>query len=110
MVNGNLIGALFLFAVAAPFLVVFLLNRSRRWALIPAWVMFILGTITLLADHVDGNLIGALFMYAVALPFLVVYLIDRTRRWALIPAVRLPSSGPSRCLPACSAATGWARP
>ncbi len=93
LVQGSLIGALFLFAIAAPFLVVYLLNRSRWWALIPAWVMFILGTITLLSDHVDGNLIGALFLYAVALPFLVVYLRDRTRRWALIPAVAIALVG-----------------
>jgi hypothetical protein len=93
LVNGNLIGALFLYATAAPFLVVFLMKRSRWWALIPAWVLFIVGTITLLSDHVDGNLIGALFMYGVALPFLVVYLTDRTRRWALIPAAAIAFVG-----------------
>jgi hypothetical protein len=85
-VVGTLIGALFLLSTALPFLIVFLANRSRRWALIPAWALFILGLITLFADRVNGNLIGALFMYAVALPFLVVYLLDHSRRWALIPA------------------------
>jgi len=92
-VPGNLIGALFLYAIAVPFLAVFLLNRARWWALIPAWATFVCGTTALLADHVDGNLIGAFFLYAVALPFLVVYLTGRSRRWALIPAAAVAAVG-----------------
>jgi peptidoglycan/LPS O-acetylase OafA/YrhL len=91
--EGTLVGGLFLLSTALPFLVVYLLNRKRWWALIPAWVLFVLSMITIFSEIVDGNLIGAFFLYSVALPFLVVYLMDRKRRWALIPAAILAILG-----------------
>jgi hypothetical protein len=82
-----------LFGIALPFLVVFLINRSRWWALIPAWVMSLLGAVTLLADRVPGEALGAIVLWGIALPFLAVFLIDRSRWWALIPAGVLGAVG-----------------
>ncbi|NTV37900.1 MAG: hypothetical protein HGA82_01705 [Anaerolineales bacterium] len=85
-VTDEIIPAWVMLCVALPFLVAWLINRKRRWALIPAFVMFVLAAITLLSSFAAGEWIGALVMYAIALPFLVIWFLDRKKRWALIPA------------------------
>ena len=84
--DGSFLGAPILAAVGIPFYVGFALNRRSWGLLIPAWVLTILTTMTLMADRVVGNLIGAIFLLSAALPFLVVFLTNRTHHWALIPA------------------------
>ncbi len=80
------VGSLVLFGVGLPFMVRFIQGpRQNWWALIPAWIMLVLGVITVLADRVQGEFIGGLFLLSVALPFLVVYLYNRKNWWALIP-------------------------
>jgi len=89
-VDGSILGAPILAAVAIPFFVAFALKpRERWWALIPAWVLTIVTLTTVFADSVNGNWIGSLFLLGTALPFLVVYLLKRSRWWALIPAYTL---------------------
>jgi hypothetical protein len=83
---GEVIGALFLFAIALPFLLVYLVNRSRRWALIPAFVLATIGLIPLLTLRASGELIGAFVTFAIALPFVIVYFWSPGNWWALIPA------------------------
>lgn len=87
---GNFGGATatpLLASIAIPFIFAFAVApQQNRWALIPAWVMFVISLITLFADRVDGNYIGALVLYSIAVPFLVVYLLNRSHWWALIPA------------------------
>ncbi len=73
-VSGELIGSLFMFAIALPFLAVYLYNRTRRWALIPAFAMSALAVIPLLANSVAGELIGAYVTMMIAVPFFIVYL------------------------------------
>jgi hypothetical protein len=82
---GNLFVAAILLALAFPFLVVFLLNRKLWWALIPAYVLGVLGLIFLILGE-ESDLLPVLIMFAIAVPFLVVFLRDRRQWWALIPA------------------------
>ena len=86
IVPGEVIGTLFMFAIGAPFLVVYLIDRTRWWALIPAGVMFVVGIIPLLTLRFSGDMIGSLVMFLFALPFLVVFLAAPRNWWALIPA------------------------
>lgn len=85
-VSGNLIGAFFLYSIALPFLVVYLLDRTRRWALIPFASMAVLGTIPLLEGFVSGQAMGLVVMLLFSVPFFVVYLWSKSNWWALIPA------------------------
>jgi hypothetical protein len=81
------IGSLFLFMAAASFLVVYLSNRTRIWALIVAYVAAVLGIAPLMAmgGH-DAAYFGPIFLFAVALPFFVVYFRSEGNWWAIIPA------------------------
>ena len=81
-----LVGTLVLVSIGLPFLVIYLLDRTRWWALIPAYAMFSISVVVPLDElGVNEMLIPAYVMFAVAVPFLYVYLRDRTNWWALIP-------------------------
>ncbi|MFL7791223.1 MAG: hypothetical protein AB8I69_03710 [Anaerolineae bacterium] len=75
-------------AVALPFLVVFLRDHSRWWALIPAYVLIAIGIIISLSEWnvVSDEIIAPFILSIIALPFLVVFLYNRGNWWALIPA------------------------
>lgn len=92
-VPGEIVGALVMFAVALPFLVVYLTDRTRWWALIPGFVMAALGTVILLSSTASSELIAPFVLFAVALPFFVVYFVSPKNWWALIPAGFLASVG-----------------
>jgi hypothetical protein len=73
--------------IGSPFLVVYLINRSNWWALIPAYVMFDIGLMVGLIDAgvLRDMLIPAYVMLSIALPFFVVYAINPSEWWPLIP-------------------------
>ena len=75
-------------AIALPFVVVFLRDRSQWWALIPPYALIVIGLMVgLITDGIlDGILIAAYIMFAIALPFFIVYGRDRAQLWALIVA------------------------
>lgn len=97
-VPGELIGSMFLFAVALPFLVVFITNPTRRWALIPAGVVGAIALIPLSVLLVRDDYIPVFIMALISVPFLVVYLLNRKHWWALIPAGVMGSIGLSLLL------------
>lgn len=91
--QDELIGALVMFAIALPFLLVFLVRREQKWALIPALVMLSIGLVILASSLIQGALGATLILWVIALPFLVIYLWRSENWWALIPAGVLASIG-----------------
>jgi hypothetical protein len=84
---GDFVALYVLSAVALPFLVVFVRNRTNWWALIPAYVLLCVGAMVVLIVQgiLNDFLIPAYVMFAVALPFFMVYLWNTKQWWALIP-------------------------
>jgi hypothetical protein len=83
-VAGEWIGALFMYGIGLPFLLVYFVNRSRRWALIPALIMIAIGTMILLSLVSQwAAFLVPLFISAV---FFYVYTTQPERWWALISA------------------------
>ena len=74
-------------AIALPFLVVFLRHRANWWALIPAYVLLVVGIMVPLLDYnvLTELWIPAYIMFAIAIPFFVVYMWDPKEWWPLIP-------------------------
>lgn len=92
-VAGLWIGALFMASIAAPFWLVFLIDRENWWALIPGWVLTVLTAVILFSENMAGETLGGLVMIGIGLPFLIVFLANRSHWWALIPAVILIGIG-----------------
>jgi hypothetical protein len=87
-VGGEWVGSLFLFMIALSFFVVYLNNRTRQWALLVAYILFVLSIAPAMASF-GGDMaayFGSIFLFAVALPFFVVYFRDEKNWWAIIPA------------------------
>jgi hypothetical protein len=74
-------------AIALPFLVAFLRDRSRWGLLIPAYVLLAVGVMVgLLGGGVLSDLlIPAYVLFAIAIPFFVIYARDPKQWWPLIP-------------------------
>ncbi|HSA99744.1 MAG TPA: hypothetical protein VLE49_03770 [Anaerolineales bacterium] len=87
------VGALFLFMIAVSFLIVYLSNRTRFWALIVAYATAVLGIAPLMAmGGRDADYFGPIFLFAVALPFFFVYFRFPENWWAIIPAGALTTT------------------
>jgi hypothetical protein len=78
-------------AVAIPFILVFLQDRSRWAFLIPAYVLLAIGLMVPLLESgvLNGVLVPAYVMITIAIPFFAVYFWNRRHWWALIPAAIL---------------------
>jgi hypothetical protein len=76
-----------LLAIAMPFLAVYYRDRRNWWALIPAYVLIVIGLMILLTEMglLSDLLVPAYVLIAIAIPFFVVYLRDRKLWWSLIP-------------------------
>ena len=95
VLDGVFLAAYVLPAIALPFIVVFLRDRSQWWALIPAYVLLAVAAMLLLSETVllPDAFEATFVLTAIALPFLVVYLLNRAQWWSLIPAYVLLSIG-----------------
>ena len=87
-VGGEWIGTMFLFLIGLAFFAVYMNNRSRSWALLVAYIMFVLSLAPAMASF-GGDVpayYGAIFLFAVALPFFIIYFRSEDNWWAIIPA------------------------
>lgn len=75
-------------AIAIPFILVFLQDRSRWGFLIPAYVLLAVGLMVPLLESgvLSDSLVPSYVMFTIAIPFFAVYLWNRQHWWALIPA------------------------
>ena len=83
---GETVGALVMWGIALPFIVVYLRNREHWWALIPGFIMGGMGFIVLLAGQGSDDIIGTMVLLIVALPFFAVFFFAKDQWWAIIPA------------------------
>jgi len=75
-------------AVGATFLWTFITDRSRWWALIPAFVLFSLAATAFMQSalpETSSRWTGAVFMGGLSLSFWAVYFVRRDYWWAIIP-------------------------
>ena len=87
-VGGEWIGTVFLFMIGLSFFLVYWSNRTRWWALLVAYIMFVLSIAPAMAAF-GGDVpayFGTIFLLAVAVPFYVVYFRSSQNWWAIIPA------------------------
>lgn len=82
---GFLLPTFIMVGIGTTFLAVYLNNREHWWAMIPAYVMYAIAGIIVLAEFVD-QLVAPYVMFAIAAPFFYVFLKNREHWWALIPA------------------------
>jgi hypothetical protein len=74
-------------AIALPFVVVFLRDRTHWWSLIPAYVLVAIGVMVWLIGLgvLYDLLVPTYVMLAVAVPFFVVCALNPKQWWPLIP-------------------------
>jgi len=93
-VGGEWVGAMFLLLIGLTFLVIYLNNRTRVWALIVAYVFGVLSIAPMLAAFGEmAAYFGSVFLFAVALPFFILYFRSMDNWWAIIPAGALTVVG-----------------
>jgi len=93
-VDGTFIGAGFLFLVGVSFFIVYFMNRSMWWAIIPGGVMFSLTAVTLADDLLvsPGFETGGLLFLGLGLTFSALYFLPSNGSrmdWAVYPALSL---------------------
>jgi hypothetical protein len=85
--GGDWVGSLFLFMLAVSFLIVYLNNRHRTWAVLVAYIFGVLAIAPAMgSNEATGPYYGALLIFAVAIPFFIVYFRSVQSWWAIIPA------------------------
>jgi hypothetical protein len=87
-IGGEWIGSLFLFLIGLSFLVVYLNNRTRTWALLVAYILGVLSIAPAMASGGGDTAayFGSVFFLAIAMPFFILYFRSNENWWAIIPA------------------------
>jgi hypothetical protein len=91
-------GALFLFSIGLPFLLIYLVDRRMWWALIPGGVLSVLAVITFLlaSRDISGTTITAIILFGLAIVFGVLRFATRDNPfmgWATWVAIILAAIG-----------------
>ncbi len=89
-------GLIALAGIGVSFLIVYLLDRRRWWAIIPMGVMFSIGLVLGLENYLPSSATGGVFLIGLGITFgLVIILSDKKSQmnWAWIPAVILTVLG-----------------
>lgn len=83
--------SLILAAFGLFFLVLYGVDRTQWWALIPGLVILGIAAAVFLAeqDLVEGYIVATIILTGVSLPFLLIFVSDRQHWWALIPALTM---------------------
>jgi hypothetical protein len=73
--------------IALPFIVIFVRDQQKWWALIPAYVLLSVGIMVGLIESklLSDLIIPAYIMFAIAIPFLFIYVRNPKEWWSLIP-------------------------
>ncbi len=87
-ITGSLSGFFFLALIGAGFLALYLADRQRWWAIIPAGTLFSLAVVAGLGEVAPRYESGSVLFIGLAATFLVLYrLPEDPKRWAIYPAV-----------------------
>jgi hypothetical protein len=90
-------GALVLFSLGLPFLLIYLVDRRMWWALIPGGVLTVLALITVLSGReLSGQVTAAVIFFGLAIVFALVRFTTRSNPymgWATWVAILLAVSG-----------------
>jgi signal transduction histidine kinase len=90
-------GALFLFSIGLPFLLIYLVDRRMWWALIPGGVLSVLALITFVSGGaVSGQSVAAIMLFGLAAVFAVLRIATRANPytgWATWVAIILGAIG-----------------
>jgi hypothetical protein len=92
-IPGEWIPTLMIGSVAVPFIAAYLIDRTRTWALIPAYVLGLIALILPLENILGSDAIGAFIIAMIGLPFVANYLITPRAWWSIIPGGILLSIG-----------------
>jgi hypothetical protein len=86
--GGEWVGVMFLLMFALAFLMVYLTNRVRTWALLVAYIFGVISLAPMLAAGGDtAAYFGSVLFFSIALPFFIVYFrTPENNWWAIIPA------------------------
>ncbi len=90
-------GALFLFSIGLPFLLIYLADRRLWWALIPGGVLTVIALITfMIGRELSGQAIAAIMLFGLAAVFALVRFVTRSSPymgWATWVAILLAVIG-----------------
>lgn len=90
--EGELGGVIVLGAIGISFLIVYIMNRSFWWAIIPAGIMFSISIMIAIDTFTTGFDTGGLILLGMGATFAIVALLPdlpTDMRWAWIPAIVL---------------------
>ena len=110
LLRDGFVATFVLTAVAIPFIIAFLLDRTKWGLLIPAYVLLAVGIMVGLLEReiLTDLMVPAYVMFAIALPFFVVFGRNPHQWWALIPGTILALIGLSFLV--AEALTGYILP